>query len=406
MAFALGRTIPIKFQLADYNGVSITSLSAVTSLQVAPVSSNGSLGTPSNAAPAGGTALRYDPTANQFVFNWQTKGLAAGSYAILLNLADGTQRTKTIQLTAAGSSAGMLSDTAGGSTAATAGALLGGNLTLSINDPNSLFTADERARIAQAIASVDATIAPYGVTITQVSDGDATASVTLDTGSTSAVGGYANGVLGCETDSGEITLIQGWNWYAGSDPTAVGSGQYDFETVVIHELGHALGLGHSANSASVMYATLAAGTANRAMTTADLNVPDSDGGGGCGLHTAGFRQATPPVVNPVAPGSSSAAVGPFTMTPLDNAIAGRDALLTGWSVLSAGARKWVLVQRDTLGGSRTSGMILPVSAVSRKPVLDPGLVDALLSDATTPQSLLDLTWSGHPAGKRKPAWRS
>jgi hypothetical protein len=92
------------------------------------------------------------------------------------------------------------------------------------------------------------------VTITQVGDSDSTANVTLDTGSTSAVGGYADGVLGCETDAGEITLIQGWSWYAGSDPTAIASGQYDFETVLIHELGHALGLGHSADATSVMYA--------------------------------------------------------------------------------------------------------------------------------------------------------
>jgi hypothetical protein len=92
-------------------------------------------------------------------------------------------------------------------------------------------------------------------------------------------------VLGCTTDADQVTMIQGWNWYAGADPTLVGSGQYDFETAVVHELGHVLGLGHSSSSTSVMYATLTTGTSNRALVTADLNVPDSDSGP-CALHVA------------------------------------------------------------------------------------------------------------------------
>jgi hypothetical protein len=37
-------------------------------------------------------------------------------------------------------------------------------------------------------------------------------------------------------------MIQGWNWYAGADPAQIGSDQFDFQTVVTHELGQALGL--------------------------------------------------------------------------------------------------------------------------------------------------------------------
>src|SRR6266446_2979236 len=140
-----------------------------------------------------------------------------------------------------------------------------------------------KRKVEDATASVDATVGPYDTRITEVGD-RASANIVLDMGSTSFLGGYADGVLGCETNLGEITLIQGWNYYAGSDATQIVAGQYDFQTVVTHELGHALGLGHSSDATSVMYASLATGTVRRALTAADLNVPDTDAGGACGLH--------------------------------------------------------------------------------------------------------------------------
>jgi hypothetical protein len=116
------------------------------------------------------------------------------------------------------------------------------------------------------------------VTITEVTD-PTLANMVIDTGTPSACGGMSNGVLGCfNAPNSEITLIQGWNWYAGSDPTRIGSGQYDFETTVLHELGHALGLGGSTNTSSPMYETLAAGVANRTVSTQDLNIPDPPSG--------------------------------------------------------------------------------------------------------------------------------
>ena len=90
----------------------------------------------------------------------------------------------------------------------------------------------------------------------------------------SAVGSAADGVLGCYNGAAdEITLLEGWNWYAGADPTQIGSGQYDFQTTVAHELGHALGLGGSADPNSPMDETLPSGVARRTMTVADLNIP-------------------------------------------------------------------------------------------------------------------------------------
>jgi hypothetical protein len=291
VSYELGRAIPIKFTLADYSNAAVASLTAVKSLLVAPVNSDGSLATPIVPASTDEKNLTY--SGGQYLFNWKTTGLTAGSYQVQLSLADGTTQIKTIQLKAGGGAAGLMADTSGMSAVTTAGALLGGDLTGAVNDPSGLLTADEQARISDAISRIDLTVAPYGVTITQIDPSSGPADVTIDTSSTSAVGGYADGVLGCESGT-EVTLIQGWNWYAGADPTAIQAGQFDFETVVMHELGHVLGLGHSADATSVMYATLGAGTANRNLTVADLNVPDADGGGGSGLHARVFRPAQPP----------------------------------------------------------------------------------------------------------------
>jgi uncharacterized repeat protein (TIGR01451 family) len=155
---------------------------------------------------------------------------------------------------------------------ASAGTLLAGDLFVYVSDPSGLFSANEQARIQDAITAWDSVLVPYTVTITEVTD-PSLANVIIDTGTTSAAGSAADGVLGSFSSSGEITILQGWNWFDGSDSTQIGASQYDFQTVVTHELGHALGLGGSADSTSPMFEVLATATVRRTPGAADLSIP-------------------------------------------------------------------------------------------------------------------------------------
>jgi hypothetical protein len=372
LAFGAGRTVPIKFQLTDYNGNYITSLSAVASLQVlnaqgANISTN-----------AGSTTFRYDPTSNQFVANWQTKGLPVGTYTVTLALADGMTYTKTLQLTTSNSASGLTTDETGG-TGSAPGGLLGGDIALFVDNSNGDLTADELARIEDAVATVDALVQPYGVAVAEVTD-PTQADVTLNLDITSAVGAYADGVLGCTTDAGQVTIIAGWDFCAGGDPTQVGASQYDFETVVMHELGHALGLGHSADPASVMYATLSAGVVNRVMTTADLGVPDSDTGGACGLHAAASPAVTRSAVVPAGSGASIAALGAGRVwMALDN-LAAHDIALAHWPSSGAGRAKAKRLPSngDAAPEPTLLGGTVAVTHGPRREALQAKLVDAVL----------------------------
>jgi predicted outer membrane repeat protein len=140
------------------------------------------------------------------------------------------------------------------------------------NADGTPVAADEQARFDDAIAALDATFGSYGVNLVDVGATDAAdAIVQVEIADTSAAGSAADGVLGC-TVAGHITLLTGWNWYTGADPSAIGAGQYDFETIVTHELGHAIGLGHSGDTSSVMYPYLASGVVSRTVTTQDMSV--------------------------------------------------------------------------------------------------------------------------------------
>jgi hypothetical protein len=333
----------------------------------------------SGTAMAGVTGLIYAP--NALLSMSGSASLQSALEVGMLNLSGNVSLTQI----AAGSDGT-------GDASGIANTLLAGNLSVYINDPSGLFNSDELARIQDAINAWDAILAPYNVTITEVSD-PTLANLVIDTSTTSACGGAANGVLGCYNEpNAEITMLQGWNWYAGSDPSQIGAGQYDFETTVLHELGHALGLGGSTNPNSPMFETLASGVADRTPTTQDLNIPDPPEGADPQL-AAGFNVIpstgfSSPSWTATAP-SSAPNPGPAGLMPL---LPAGVAASGPWSAVS-GPLPFAGGQVSSPAGSEPSRMFQETDSApergrlltesGRSGLVPDSALDELADDATT-----------------------
>jgi hypothetical protein len=94
-----GSTAPIKWQLTDANGSYVSSLSAVSKVEsgVMPCSASVPVDNLEEYA-TGATALRYDSTTNQYVYNWQSPKKPGSCYQVKIAFNDGTSQVAMFQL--------------------------------------------------------------------------------------------------------------------------------------------------------------------------------------------------------------------------------------------------------------------------------------------------------------------
>jgi hypothetical protein len=81
--FKAGSTIPVKFQLTNYDGNPVGTATGTASIDTSPVAS---------------AAIRYDATAMQYIANLKTPKGVTGDYTITVNLDDGSTPTISVTL--------------------------------------------------------------------------------------------------------------------------------------------------------------------------------------------------------------------------------------------------------------------------------------------------------------------
>lgn len=84
-----GQTVPLKWNIPNGSGGWISSLDVVRSIKYGDFTCAASAPTDDVETTAtGGTVLRYDTTANQYIYNWQTPKTAGKCYKVTVTLTD------------------------------------------------------------------------------------------------------------------------------------------------------------------------------------------------------------------------------------------------------------------------------------------------------------------------------
>jgi hypothetical protein len=96
--FRVGSTVPVKFQLTGASA-GITDLTAkFYHTKVSTGVAGSDLEVTSTIAATSCNLFRYDPTTQQYVFNWATKGLTTGTYRLSIDFGDRVLRSVLVSL--------------------------------------------------------------------------------------------------------------------------------------------------------------------------------------------------------------------------------------------------------------------------------------------------------------------
>jgi hypothetical protein len=84
-----GSTVPLKFEL--FAGSELTDVSAIESFKTQKITCSGTAVEDAiEVVSTGGTSLRYDSTAGQFIQNWKTPTGAGTCYSATMTAQDGS----------------------------------------------------------------------------------------------------------------------------------------------------------------------------------------------------------------------------------------------------------------------------------------------------------------------------
>jgi hypothetical protein len=92
-----GRTYPVRW-LHTSNGVPVTDPSSIVAIRFAPMNCGLAETDALETTASGGTELRFDATADLWVYNWKTPS-TPGCYALTLTLDDGSTHVALFRLT-------------------------------------------------------------------------------------------------------------------------------------------------------------------------------------------------------------------------------------------------------------------------------------------------------------------
>ena len=263
---------------------------------------------------------------------------------------DGINQGGDIKLTAVGSL--INSEEASRPLVATLNPLTAGQFVVSVGALPDSQSADMKAGINRAVASLNTSLNAFGASLIVVyGETSLPVDIQLSVRSTTDLGGVQEGVLGLSEAGGVITIVSGWNYYFGNDPTQIGAGQFDFQTVVTHELGHGIGLGHSIDTVSAMYPYLGTANAHRTLTAKDLTLIEAHDDGSEALRAMPVESAI----------TSLSATSPTTNWMIGAPIAFSSNRLGDSRPITTN----VNIENSTLGGRETSRRLVTTEARDR-----------------------------------------